>query len=94
MAIEMPIQNENEDNIFSYHPLHLQNMIVADYSVPLYRSDLVFVTNNPGKKEPVYSFVRVFDKRTWLLLAVSLILVTFAYLVNSKVVQVIVNVCW
>ncbi len=90
----MPIQNENEDNIFSYHPLHLQNMIVADYSVPLYRSDVVFVTNYPGKKEPVYSFLRVFDMRTWLLFAISLIVVTLAYVVTSKIVQVSLKVCF
>ncbi len=60
-------------------------MALADFSHPLYQMDMVIMTNVPGKLEPIYNLVRVFEYQIWLLLAVSLIAVTIVFGFTTKV---------
>lgn len=68
--------------------MYLQNNAMPDFSHPLYRADMVLVTNNPARVEPIYNVVRVFDIGTWLSILASLIAVTVIYSITSITVKV------
>ncbi len=87
-AIENFLQHYPTHGYMAMHPLYVHNSVVADYSIPLYQMDAVFMTNVPGKIEPIYNLVHVFDYQIWLWLIVSLITVTSVYSIITKIIKV------
>ncbi len=86
--LQSGLQPWQDDHDFAHHPLHLTNMGLLDHTYPSFRSDVVFVTNNPSKVEPMYNIVRVFDPKTWLMLIFTLMAVTLAYAIICRTTKV------